>query len=964
MMNSHFNTKYPPVPYSITNLEFSKDTVRDNASPFSLLEFIKTVSKLTDSANITDFYNDYIILWNKKKQLNNIDTKIFFVNQCTEFIKDIALKHSTEAERKFLSSVDYTDKYDLDIILSFISRKIKEIAIYYSKVREDVKHESTRKKLKSSSKGIAIAIKEKILEFFKKKDIVGYDINENIQKININIDELYDAGTAYLDKPPAPYIYDNADRDYTLDIFLESNEDLLSLVYQNIPTALQQYREEGQIFDNKRSLTTKYMGADFYFLSAVPVYSQSPIGSDGTLARGRIQAPTKTISKFEPPIGWDCITKDGKKVCVEAVGGVYTTEQKCKAACSTTLKYGWNCVTVNGIKGCTRVINGVHATERACKTACKTTINYGWNCIIIGSSRRCTRAINGTYETIEQCQAVCQPPTTRPPLTTRPPTFGYNCKTQYQLDGGTVKRCIYEQNGQYKTSAACEASCKDNTTRPPTTRPGKNGYICVNTGDTASCRSVKGGIYKSIDDCLKTCKVTTRPPPTTKPPPCKKIASFVCMQMGMCVTKMLCVPPLSSFGTMEECMATCTTKPPTTRSPETRTYECFEGRCRSSEVGLSLRECAKNCKPTTRRPPDDDDDPPKPPPPPPPPPKKPDLRWRCMRGGEAPVCKGFKFGDPIPLEAVTSIYNSEQNCKNSCRMYWVCRGTNNRRVTRIIDSVEAVDPRSYRGGIFPSEEAAALTCNLGTWNCEQRTSTVTNSVPIDEGLVPPNLDNTIYTISQNATHTIPRCFMVVNGEFSSAGACMQSSCFSSPAQTEYEIEQCGDESQLWPYNDSQASCTTCNPCALRARAQISEVFVSDLAIEYDTLIELTSYTSLGGPCGDAANFSYNGVRANGAGQFAPGGSILTPNGVGNYHIKTWSTRDGGAFGLEGNDKNVNVVPTSITVDWQGDAGAGSCVVPLPQMEYIIPWSPNTFDQDPLTGAAENVADLKNKLRFG
>ena len=337
-----------------------------------------------------------------------------------------------------------------------------------------------------------------------------------------------------------------------------------------------------------------------------------------------------------------------------------------------------------------------------------------------------------------------------------------------------------------------------------------------------------------------------------------------------------------------------------------------------------------------------------------------------MRGGEAPVCKGFKFGvEPIPLEAVRSIYGSEQKCLNSCRMYWVCRGTNYRRVDRIIDTVEAVDPRSYRGGRYQSEVEAALTCKLGSWKCEQRTSTVTNSVPLDQGAIYPEIfDHTIGTISQDATHTIPRCFMVVNGEFSSAGACMQSDCFGSPANTIYEITQCGDENQLWPYNDSMQSCTTCNPCALRARAQISEVFVSNLAIEYDTLIELTSHTSLGGPCGFTANWSYNGVRANGAGQLAPGGSTLTPNGVGNYHIKTWSTRDGSAEGLTGEDKNVNVVPTSILVDWQGEAGAGTCVVPLPQMEYIIPWSPNTFDQDPLDGTREDAADLKNKIRFG
>lgn len=496
-MNLSFNQVYPPVPYSITNPSFAQSEVRDKSTPFSLLEFIKTVSGLVDSVNISSFYNDYISLWNSVNENKEQSSQEFFVNSYTEFIKEITLNYSTEAERKFLTSIDYSDKYDLEIILSFISKKIKEIALFYSKKREDIKLEPSRKKLKGSYKGFAISLREKILEFFRKQETVGDDLTEATNNVQVYVDELYDVGSDYLNKQPSDLVYDAADRDFfNLDIFLASNQEIFALVYENIPDIIQDYQEKDSLYTNKKELTRKYMGADFYYLSATPVYTILPTEVPGIVTSNKIVQPIKILRRtFETSTS---TTTPGPTTRPPTGSTTRTTTTRTTTTRTTTTRTTTTSPPPPGPRTPTTRIVTLPPPR------------YGWNCIARGTP--CVYVVNGRFVSAEACEASCKltTPTTRTPLsgapvpviritTPTPAGVRWSCVSPSvsALSGvsGTIivagdGPCIQTPSGRYDTQSECQKNC---TTRTTTTRTTTTRTTTTRTTTNPTTRQGGGG---------------------------------------------------------------------------------------------------------------------------------------------------------------------------------------------------------------------------------------------------------------------------------------------------------------------------------------------------------------------------------------------------------------------------------------------------------------------------------------
>lgn len=272
-----FSLGYPEVPFSITNKTVSKNNAEDISGPFSLLEFIKRVASIVESNNITSYYNYYLTKWNSYNNNKAASNEEQIIDTYRNFLKDISLNFTSEAEKQFLSQINYSDKYDLDVALSFIARKIKEIALYYSKKREDIKLQVYRNKFSGSTKGLAITIKEKIIDVLtnalNKKQ--GYDIDAISKQINVKVDELYSDETRIFNKTPNERDYEAKDLDYGLDIFLRDNQDLVKQVFSTTSTTFQNLNEVDSIFDKKRDLTKKYIGSDYYYVSATQIPDQT-----------------------------------------------------------------------------------------------------------------------------------------------------------------------------------------------------------------------------------------------------------------------------------------------------------------------------------------------------------------------------------------------------------------------------------------------------------------------------------------------------------------------------------------------------------------------------------------------------------------------------------------------------------------------------------------------------------------
>jgi hypothetical protein len=249
------------LPYnSIVNPNVQSEDYLDFQSPFSFFDFLKYTKSDLSPTQFNDLYIDYIREWNtvKNNSVYQIDQTI--KERYVELIKQITLKYTTFEEKRFLSNIDMNDPNDLDIIIPFYSKKIIEVCNFYSEKRERLKFKIQKNKIKGTEVSLEKAIFETITDvifsdFFEVSEYQN-PINEQelLRDLNIEIEELYDLYTNYLDNDP--------DETYeTYDVKTELRKSLYSSninqidaeLFINIENAIKK-----QIFEDVRVFLTEF----------------------------------------------------------------------------------------------------------------------------------------------------------------------------------------------------------------------------------------------------------------------------------------------------------------------------------------------------------------------------------------------------------------------------------------------------------------------------------------------------------------------------------------------------------------------------------------------------------------------------------------------------------------------------------------------------------------------------------
>lgn len=266
---------YPDVPRSITNPNVDKKNAIDVGYPMSFLDFIKNINISLEPETLQLYYNFYITTWNSKSKDRGFSERYLIIERYRNFLKDIIINYSTLEEKKYLSSIDFNDPHDLDIVLGFYSKKLKELCEFYSNKRNDAKCGILRKKMEGSVFGIGQTIKELTISYIKniEDSSMLFDMDGILSNLEIEIEELYDTYPFYFNQIPNEKVYDAKDLDYGLNIFLKSNEELISEIFSELPDEILKLKEIDSLLDNKRKLTKKYMATDFYYLSTGPTTS-------------------------------------------------------------------------------------------------------------------------------------------------------------------------------------------------------------------------------------------------------------------------------------------------------------------------------------------------------------------------------------------------------------------------------------------------------------------------------------------------------------------------------------------------------------------------------------------------------------------------------------------------------------------------------------------------------------------
>ena len=302
---------------SITSLTPPSSPV-DKTNPLTFQEWVKYNSSLFTSAN--DFlqrYQSYLNNWYEVSNYKATEQTDSIRQLYVLLIKEIVLTHTTSDERRWLRNIDFNNNRDLTVAIPFFAQKIKEICLYYSTLRDDVRTSDLKYNLKGSNFGI-----EKLIYNEVSKSLETEDLTELIRTLNVSlsdirnnmvieIEDLYDTFNDYLDTnptlpasaygvTPGSSNYNNFalnQYDMNPDLFIDFNSaivqtitsypffllefgtDSFSIVPQVDSSQLNFLKDSDYVntfntetvdnlnLNNQALLIEKYMGTDFYYVS-------------------------------------------------------------------------------------------------------------------------------------------------------------------------------------------------------------------------------------------------------------------------------------------------------------------------------------------------------------------------------------------------------------------------------------------------------------------------------------------------------------------------------------------------------------------------------------------------------------------------------------------------------------------------------------------------------------------------
>jgi len=181
----------------------------DSNQPLSFQEWLKYNN--TIFTNVDDFlvrYQSYLNNWYEAKNSNIVDREEITRELYVSLIKEIVISFTSSDEKRYLKNIDFSNKRDVAIAIPFFAQKIKDICLYYSTLRDDVKTAEIRYNLKGSNYGIEKIIYNEISKSLETEDLTDFirTLNLSLSDIRnnmvINVEDLYDTYTNYFDISP------------------------------------------------------------------------------------------------------------------------------------------------------------------------------------------------------------------------------------------------------------------------------------------------------------------------------------------------------------------------------------------------------------------------------------------------------------------------------------------------------------------------------------------------------------------------------------------------------------------------------------------------------------------------------------------------------------------------------------------------------------------------------------------
>lgn len=309
------------VKYSITNPDITDGVYRDTVAPFSFLDFINNTQADYSPEEYSSYYSAYLQNWYSTQGSSEEEQKTQFKDYYRQFIKEIAINYTTETEKRFLEKINFNDPADLDVAIPFFANRLKDIALFYKKKRDEGRYVIDRNKIKGSTTGLEKAIFDNIYNFiFNTEDSLdtqNQSVFAAVEGLGIEIEEFIDVYGDYFDLPDTGNgnNINEIETKYYLDPTginaISSGDNFLTNLrtFKINPPNLtpeefdaicnpdnelvqlyNQYKTGGlsiaQFYSLKRALISKYIGTDIYYIdtTTTPATSGLMVRADNPAA--------------------------------------------------------------------------------------------------------------------------------------------------------------------------------------------------------------------------------------------------------------------------------------------------------------------------------------------------------------------------------------------------------------------------------------------------------------------------------------------------------------------------------------------------------------------------------------------------------------------------------------------------------------------------------------------------------
>ena len=229
---------------SITSL-VKPDNPVDSIAPLSFQDWLKYNNALFTNAD--DFlyrYQSYLNNWYDVKNLQKPARENITKSLYTLLINEIVLSFTSSDERRFLKNIDFNNNRDLAVAVPFFAKKVKDICLYYSTLRDDVKTSVIKYNLKGSIYGTESLIYNQISKSLETEDLTELitSLNLSLSDIRnnmvIDIEELFDEYPNYYDVSPnlpaSAYNATNSQEEY----FSANQYDIDKTLFLNFDSAI------------------------------------------------------------------------------------------------------------------------------------------------------------------------------------------------------------------------------------------------------------------------------------------------------------------------------------------------------------------------------------------------------------------------------------------------------------------------------------------------------------------------------------------------------------------------------------------------------------------------------------------------------------------------------------------------------------------------------------------------------